>query len=219
MFDNIDLFWDVDTQVDFIEEDANLPVPGAEDIRGNLARLTTLQLSAGIPRVATRDYHTLDDEEIVEDPEEADFVETFPPHCMADTEGATFIPETTVWTTSVVVHHGDNSRPSEGTLNNQQNIVIDKLEFDVFSGNPHTEYVLDTLDPEHVLVYGVSGNVCVMHAVNGLLERGVDVTVVEDAVASLPAEGGLSSWDELRQRWSKQGVEFVSTEDVVNALS
>lgn len=219
---DIDLFWDTDTQVDFVDSDGALYVDGAENIRGNLARLTKLAEFTGHQRVMTGDWHTHEHEEIVESVEEADFAETFPPHCMQDERGSEFVVETQPGRPVDL----DVTLPGVSEKNLEwlkehgaQEVRIYKQRFDVFEGNPNTDDVVDVLDPEHVLVYGVSGNVCVMHAVNGLLERGCEVTIVEDAVASLPAEGGLSSWEELKEGWAEQGVEFVTTDEVMQELT
>lgn len=88
------VFLNVDTQVGFVSENGNLPVPEAESIRGNLARLTRLAEIGDYPRVNTKDYHTPDDDEIVSDPDDADFVSTYPEHCLRGTRDAEYIIET-----------------------------------------------------------------------------------------------------------------------------
>ena len=85
------IFWDVDTQYDFMRADGKLYVPDAESIVDNLKRLTEHARAAGIQIVATADDHSVADAEISDDP---DFVVTFPPHCMRDTAGQRRIPET-----------------------------------------------------------------------------------------------------------------------------
>lgn len=212
------LFWDVDTQVDFIEQDAKLPVPGAEGIRDNLARLSQLAEEEPIVRVKTGDWHTLEDDEIVEDPEEADFAKTFPPHCMEASKGAEFIPETEPSPDhpSAVVEPRMSDPTEVPDPATYLTFVLWKTKFDVFQGNDLVGTVLNMLDPDRVYVYGVSGNVCVMHAVEGLLTRGYDVSVVTDAVESLPAEGGLPSFGELLEGWD---VEEVTTDEVVNRFN
>jgi nicotinamidase/pyrazinamidase len=71
------VFWDVDTQVDFMLPSGSLPVPGAEALLPNLGRLTAAARAAGITIVHTADDHDRHDPEIADDP---DFVETFPAH-------------------------------------------------------------------------------------------------------------------------------------------
>ena len=51
------IFWDVDTQRDFMDADGKLYVPDAEAIKGNLDRLTRYAHVRGIRIVATADDH------------------------------------------------------------------------------------------------------------------------------------------------------------------
>ena len=69
------IFWNVDTQYDFISDGSNgnyvgkLPVPGAMDILNNLNKITSLAGTNNKRVVNTRDWHTLDSEEISESPD------------------------------------------------------------------------------------------------------------------------------------------------------
>ena len=67
------VFWDVDTQIDFIEPTGKLYVPGAEEIRAHLAYLTKTgsirsRLSGSV------DAHTPNDMEFSEWPEQCVYV-------------------------------------------------------------------------------------------------------------------------------------------------
>ena len=85
------IFWNVDTQYDFMRPDGRLYVKGAEQIEGNLVRLTELARRKGIKVVNTADWHRKDSLELSNNP---DFANTFPPHCLQNTRGAEFIPAT-----------------------------------------------------------------------------------------------------------------------------
>lgn len=63
------VFWDVDTQVDFIDPDGKLYVQGAETIRANLARLATFAHEQGIRILGSSDCHVPEDEEVSGDPD------------------------------------------------------------------------------------------------------------------------------------------------------
>src|SRR5205085_6340725 len=78
------LFWDVDTQIDFIQPEGKLYVPGAEEITESLRRLTKAATDVGILIVASTCAHQ---------PGDAEF-QQFPPHCLAGTPGQKKIPET-----------------------------------------------------------------------------------------------------------------------------
>src|SRR5436190_13671349 len=78
------VFWDVDTQYDFMFSDGKLYVTGAEQVLPQLSQLTRHARKAGIPIVASIDHHVMTDPELSATP---DFRETFPPHCLQGTPG------------------------------------------------------------------------------------------------------------------------------------
>jgi nicotinamidase/pyrazinamidase len=178
------LFWNVDTQKDFIEKDGKLYVPGSELIRENLCFVTKLARKKNIQVINTADYHYINSAEIDKAP---DMVHTFPEHCMAGTEGAEFIKETNP--EEPLIFDWDQEYPVVGglfDLKKHRNIVIRKDNFDVFKGNPYTRKILELLNPERVIVYGVTTNVCVNYAVAGLISKSRAVYVVKDAIKELP---------------------------------
>ena len=85
------IFWDVDTQHDFMRADGKLYVPDAESIIPQLKALTEHAHRRGIRIIATADDHVPGHRELSEAP---DFKETFPLHCMRGTPGQRKIPET-----------------------------------------------------------------------------------------------------------------------------
>lgn len=68
------IFWNVDTQYDFMKLDGKLSIPGATEIEGNLEYLTRFAAVHGIKVVNTADYHTLNSRELSDKP---DFKTTF----------------------------------------------------------------------------------------------------------------------------------------------
>ncbi|HEY8369369.1 MAG TPA: isochorismatase family protein [Thermodesulfobacteriota bacterium] len=203
------IFWDVDTQVDFMMPDGKLYVPGAERLLSNLAALTEYARREGVRIVASADAHELHHRELTPPP---DFRSTFPPHCLRGTPGAEKVPATAPRNPLVI-----ESRPyppdelAESVRRHTGEIVLLKEEFDVFT-NPNVGVVLDTLAPEAVVVYGVALDVCDRYAVEGLLARGgLAIAVVEDAVAPIRADEGAR----LLEAWRERGVRIVSTADVL----
>ena len=93
------IFWNVDTQFDFVSPQGKLYVPGAELLRSNWKKLTQLAKIKSIVVVNTCDWHFTDAAELSENP---DFVNTFPQHCMANTSGAGFIEETNPENPSII---------------------------------------------------------------------------------------------------------------------
>jgi nicotinamidase/pyrazinamidase len=202
------IFWDVDTQHDFMVPDGRLYVPDAEHIAPNLKQLTEFARASDILIVATADDHHLDDEEISEHP---DFENTFPAHCIHNTPGAHKIPATAMNHPVVVEIEAEPPKAlRERVLDHDGEILIKKKRFDVFS-NPNTGVVLDALDPAHVVVYGVALDVCDRFAVEGLLSRGATVHLVTDAVRAIRPDRG----DALLRQWQARGVRLVTTGQVV----
>jgi len=202
------IFWDVDTQVDFMLPSGLLPVPGAPALLPNLGRLTAGARAAGITIVHTADDHEPHDEEISAEP---DFVETFPPHCLRGTEGWLRLPETAAVPDAADIPP-DGAGVDVAAVAAFPEIVLRKNRFDAFS-NPAAVPLLRALSPETVVVYGVALEVCDRYAVEGMLalDPGLDIVVVEDAVAALDSARGA----ELLEEWRRRGVRVLSTDQVL----
>ncbi|MBM3737144.1 MAG: cysteine hydrolase [Acidobacteria bacterium] len=71
------VFFDVDTQIDFVYPAGSLYVPGAERILSTVARLNHWAAGHGIPLVSTMDAHPENDPEF----------RVYPPHCVVGTVG------------------------------------------------------------------------------------------------------------------------------------
>lgn len=204
------IFWNVDTQVDFMEPGGKLYVQDAEKIKPVLKKITKLAKEKSVFVVSTADYHHADSHELSANP---DFRTTFPPHCMAETRGAAYISETNPANPVIINWNAEqNLDDLIGKIQNTREVVIRKDAFDVFSGNPYTDKILQNLNPETVVVYGVTTNVCVNDAVTGLSKRGKKVLVVSDAIKELP---NLSlPFDS----WEKSGVRLITFNDLTNLL-
>lgn len=200
------IFWNVDTQYDFMRADGKLAVPDAQSIEPNLERLTRYARERGIKVVNTRDWHTFASKEFSEQP---DFTATFPPHCIQHTPGAEYVPATKP-INAYEIDWRDNGF-DEREVHSRRNIIIDKDAFDVFAGNPHTDGVIKTLKPKRAVVYGVATNYCVHFAVRGLLERGIEVYVVKDAIKEIP---NCDLKEFLDTQWAAKGVKFTSTDSI-----
>lgn len=196
------VFWNVDTQHDFMRPDGKLYVKDAEKIEGALEKITKLAAKHNIQVINTADWHTSNSAELSNDP---DYRLTFPEHCMQGTKGAEYVPATNPEKPYVI--EWDQESINEYAVKNTRNIVIHKDDFDVFKGNPYTDKVLDIIKPDVAIVYGVATNVCVNYAVRGLLDRKVKVYVVEDAIKELP---GLPI-EKITQEWEKKGAESLYT--------
>jgi nicotinamidase/pyrazinamidase len=200
------ILWDVDTQVDFMLPQGKLYVPGAEETAPAMERLVRAAREAGIVHVASADDHELADSEISEQP---DYATTYPPHCLRGTRGACKIPETEQEDpVPITLEH-----LPERYLRGREFLLL-KKSFDVFT-NPNTGRLLDHLDPDEVVVFGVATDVCDDAAIRGFLERGLKVRFVEDAARGLD-EGRVAK---CTSAWRDAGVEFTTADEVISLLS
>ena len=205
------ILWDVDTQVDFMLREGKLYVPGAEETIPAAKRLVDAARAAGIVHVASADDHELTDPEISDEP---DFRNTYPPHCLRGTTGAEKVPETKQ---EDPVPFGLVPIPPglvPGYLEGKREILLLKKNFNVFT-NPNADAVLDALDPDEVILFGVATDVCDDAAILGLLQRGRRVRFVEDAARGLD-EARVTA---LTAVWRERGVEFTTVDDVLASLA
>jgi nicotinamidase/pyrazinamidase len=200
------ILWDVDTQVDFMFPDGKLYVLHAEETVPAMARLVEAAREAGIVHVASADDHELTDAEISEEP---DYRTTYPPHCLRGTRGARKIPETEQQDPVPITFERLPERYFAG-----REFLLLKKSFDVFT-NPNTEPLLDWLDPDEIVVFGVATDVCDDAAIRAFLARGRKVRFVEDAAKGLD-EGRVAA---CTAAWREAGVEFTTADQVVASVT
>ena len=199
------VLWDVDTQVDFVRAEGKLAVPDAESALAAMARLVAAARAAGVPHVASADDHELTDDEISAEP---DYRETYPPHCLRGTRGAEKVPETEQ---ADPVPLALTAVPDRWLVGRE--FLLLKKHFDVFT-NPNADRLLDLLDPEEVVVFGVATDVCDDAAIRGLLARGRTVTFVGEASRGLDEARTAACLD----AWRDRGVGFASVDQVLADL-
>jgi len=197
------VFWEVDTQQDFMLRGGKLYVPGAEKIIPNIARLVNVAREGRVLLISSACRHPADDPEF----------KIFPPHCVRGTPGERIIPQGLAEKVHSIPNDGTAKLP-DSIFDNQQ-LVIEKQTLDVF-GNPHTQTIVNRLgkDTEYI-VFGVVVEHCVYLAAKGLLDRGHKVSIVKDAVETLRGADGRRSLDELKTL----GTQFVSTDQAIAAIA
>jgi len=162
------VFFDVDTQIDFLYPTGALYVPGAEKVVEQIAMLNRFAGAHGIPLVSTMDAHSEDDPEF----------KAWPPHCVVATTGQQK-PEATLLSKRVTI---PNTRVAMNM--DAQQILLEKQTFDCFT-NVNLTALLERFGAERYVVYGVVTELCVKLAAFGLLKTGKRVELVTDAVRSL----------------------------------
>jgi nicotinamidase/pyrazinamidase len=200
------IFWDVDTQADFMLPGGKLYVPGAEKLIPNLARLTDAGREGRVFIIGDACVHSPNDPEF----------QQFPPHCVVGTPGAEIIPETRANRMLFIRNRAGAEIPED--LSPYQQVILEKQTLNVFD-NPNTEIVLDRVgqftdaDAE-IFVFGVATEYCVRLAAKGLLEHGRRVALVRDAIETLNLEDGARAIEGLKLL----GARLVTTEETLAAI-
>ena len=176
------VFVDIDSQLDFLYPAGALYVPGAEAVVPAIARLNRHAAANAIPVISTTDAHTENDPEF----------RTWPPHCISGTNGQRKA-EATLLEKRIVI----SNRPGDITLDGAGQIIVEKQTVDVFQ-TVTIRRLLEALQGDRFVVYGVVTEVCVACAARGLLQAGKRVTVVTDAIQALTAEASERTLAELR---------------------
>lgn len=200
------LFWNVDTQVDFVEPGGKLYVEGAEKRKDIWRQLTQLAHENAIKVVNTCDYHHPNSLELSDNP---NFIDLFPPHCLQGTKGFEFIDETNPENPGILDWDKEYTDDKlKKLLVQHRNLIIRKDAFDVFAGNPNTDRLVWAICPELVVVYGVTTNVCVDFAVTGLAKRVKKVMVVSDAIKE------LTTLPLPYVKWHNAGIEMIEFKEL-----
>jgi nicotinamidase/pyrazinamidase len=197
------VFWEVDTQADFMLPGGKLYVPGAERLLPNIRRLTDAARQAHILLVSHGCYHTKDDPEF----------KTFPPHCIKGTAGSAVVPEALTGKVVTVPNQPTAALPADPFQ--YQQIHLEKQTLDIFESRHAGELVKRLGDDAEFVVFGVVTEYCVRFAAKGLLERGRRVSVVEDAIETLKAEDGQRTMAELKAL----GAKFITTDQALALLN
>jgi len=202
------LFWDVDTQYDFMRPEGRLYVPGAEGIIDNVSKARRFALDNGCSILASMDWHKKENPEISDTP---DFKDTFPPHCMEGSSGSERVGYLGNLPIDVVPNEPIDEAGLRKLLDKEQfHIVLRKDKLDVFT-NPNTKTIIELLKPETVLVFGVALDLCLRMAVEGLIKMGgMKLYILKDAVKGL----GVKPNDRVLEKFKKQGIKIISVADL-----
>jgi nicotinamidase/pyrazinamidase len=206
------VFFDVDTQYDFISPKGKLHVPGAETILDNISAVRQLALENSYSIVASMDYHRLGNPEISLNP---DFKTTFPPHCMAGEPGAERIGHLgDVHIDYIGVEEIGADSIKKLVEKKQFHIAIRTDTVDMFE-SPNAIKLLGFLQPKKSIVFGVALDVCVYNAVKGLKKYSdTSIYVVKDAVKGL----NIISDEQVYEDFGKMLVQTISLEKLKELL-
>jgi len=162
----------IDVQKDFCPGGA-LPAPDGERIVPAVNRYLAEAARLGMPVFATRDWH----------PRVTSHFKAYggewPPHCIQNSPGAAFHPQLTLPKDAVVLNKGDDD---------------DQPGYSAFDGHTKDGTVLIAeLHDRHInrlFVAGIATDYCVLKTVLDARRAGLDVTVLDDAVAGINVNPG-----------------------------
>ena len=193
------VFWEVDTQADFMLAGGKLYVPGAEKRIANMRRLVDVARAGKVFLISSADQHAPNDPEFAR----------FPPHCVKGTSGAEILAELKAPKIMSIPNDRDFSIPAN--LDEIQQVVLEKQTLDVFD-NPNTEKILGQFPAtQEFVVFGVVTEFCVRLAAKGLLDCGRRVVIVTDAIETLDANEGQRTLEELASR----GARLITTNEAL----
>jgi len=135
-----------------------------------------------IPVIFTQDWHRKDDSEF----------KIWPPHCIANTEGAEVI---------------DELNPKD------DDIFIKKRRYSAFFGTD-LDLTLRELNVEKIYVTGVVTNICVLHTVGDAILRGYKVAVIKDCTTALTNYDYEYAIKHMRDVFK---VDIISSEDFLSS--
>jgi nicotinamidase/pyrazinamidase len=196
------IFWEVDTQKDFLLPGGKLYVPGAEKLLPNIRKLTQAARDGRVFLVSHGCYHTPDDPEF----------KTFPAHCVKGTAGAEFVPEALADKVTRIPNDATAALPADPFQ--YQQILLEKQTLDIFETRNADALVKRLPRDAEFIVFGVVTEYCVALAAKGLLQRGRRVSLVQDAIETLKPEDGQRTIAELQAL----GAKLITTDQALSLL-
>jgi nicotinamidase/pyrazinamidase len=178
------VFFDIDTQIDFLFPAGSLYVPRAERLIPALNRLNRYAAAHGFAVVSSMDAHAEDDPEFRQ----------WPAHCVAGTTGQLKPAETLLEKRAII-----GVAPGEYPVDGAQQILFEKNQLDITT-SPNFRPLLKLLDASCYVVYGVVTEYCVRFAALALIATGKPVSLVTDAIETLRAEDSRKTLAEFTAR-------------------
>lgn len=165
----------VDVQKDFCPGGA-LAVPGGDRVVPVLNRYIAEATARGVPVYASRDWHPAVTRHFQA------YGGEWPPHCVQNTEGATFHPDLRLPASAVVVTKGESP---------------DNPGYSALGGHtPDGRTLAETLRDgkiDRLYVGGLATDYCVKQSVLDARHMGLKVTVLADAIAGVDVQPGDST--------------------------
>ena len=186
----------VDVQNDFCEG-GSLPVKGGADVAAAISEYVDTHHNQFDHTVATQDWHIQPGDHFAEEP---DFVDTWPPHCVAGTRGAELHPDLDTEYIDAYFQKGQYTAAYsgfEGVLAPEDAVptgerkpggaplVEDAEAFAADEDAIGLDDWLQSHDVEDVVVVGLATDYCVMATALDAVQAGYSVTVIRELTAGI----------------------------------
>lgn len=178
----------VDVQNDFCEGGA-LAVDGGNDVAAGITRHLAEHGDRYDHVVATRDYHQDPGEHW--DTDDPDFAVSFPPHCAADSAGASFHPALDVRRIEEIFSKG-RFEPAFSGFEGWAGLRGEEGD------GPRLTQWLQDRGVDEVEICGLATDFCVRATTLDAAEQGFTTTVLNDLIAAVDEDATDKVLDELR---------------------
>jgi len=169
-----------------------LPVPGGLEIVPNVNRLLELSWA----RIdASQDWHPSDHCSFF-----GQHDNLYPPHCVAGTPGADFIPGLHTERFHAIWRKGFHR---------------DADAYAITAQHPGYPALLRASGITTVIICGLATNICCFFAARDLRKDGFNVSIVEDASAGIDVPAAGLFQDKAKHEGEQIGVRYVSTDEVL----
>ena len=203
------IFYDVDTQRDFLDPGGAMYLPGADLLVPRLKEVTDLGRELGARIVCALDRH------LAGDPLLKSGGGKMPDHCIAGTRGEEKIDATRPLNPLTIGDHDLSPDEIQTLLDYKGELVFDRRKFETLAENAHAHTILRlVLKPfNDVVVYGVYQETCVDRAIRELIGLGPKLHVVSDAIAVMSGKT-VDYFD----RWKSAGVDLIELEELKSLM-
>ncbi len=199
------IFYDINTQRDFILHDGKFHIEGAEKIVPVWKAITDLARDQKVRIVCSVDCH------VPGDPQLKSWGGPYPDHCMAGTPGQEKIDETKPLNPLTLESREYTPDEIKKVLEHDGEIIFRRQQFEKLANNEHLSAILRlVLRPfEHIVMYGVYTEACVEREISALTGVGPKLHLVRDAVAVVGEESPT-----FNEKLQQEGVDLLSFDEL-----
>jgi nicotinamidase-related amidase len=199
------IFYDINTQRDFVLHDGKFHIEGAENLVPTWKAITELAREMKVRIVCSVDCH------VPGDPQLKSWGGPYPDHCMAGTPGQEKIDETKPLNPLTLENREYTPDEIQKVLDHDGEIVFRRQQFEKLADNPHLGAILRlVLHPYHdIVMYGVYTEACVSREIAALTGVGPKLHIITDGVAVVGIESPT-----FHEKLQQEGVEMITFEEL-----